>query len=47
MRHQHQRRAALGAEVEEKLYDRPAIRFIEIAGGFVGDQDRRPRGKRW
>src|SRR5579872_5499256 len=38
-----ERRAALGAQFEEKIDDRLARRFVEIAGRFVGDEDGRPR----
>src|SRR5579883_2820113 len=43
MRDKDERRAALGAQLEEKVDDRLAGRLVEIAGRLVGDENRRPR----
>src|SRR5690606_21783068 len=38
MRDEHERHAALGGLVKQKVGDLPAGRLVEIAGGLVGDQ---------
>ena len=44
--HQRQRRAALGGQREQQFDDRLARGLVEIAGGLVGDQQRRSRRQR-
>ena len=43
---QHQRRAALRAQIEQQVDDRAPGRFVEIAGRLVGDQQGRARRQR-
>src|SRR5688572_10779242 len=43
MGYQEKRRAAFGIQREEQLGDARARRTVEIAGGFVGEQDLRSR----
>ena len=43
---ERERRAASRRKIEHEVHDRAAGRLVEIAGRLVGDQQRRPRGKR-
>lgn len=45
VRHQHQRGAPLAIQVEQQVNDARASGTVEIAGGLVGEQDRRCHGK--
>ena len=46
VRHQHQRRAAGSMDVEQQVDDLSTGRAVEIAGRFVGEQQRRIVGER-
>ena len=44
MGHQHQRGAVAVAQAEQQIHDRLAVHPVQIARGFIGQQDRRARG---
>src|SRR5690606_1453930 len=46
MRHQHQGGAGIGIHREQQLDDRLAGGGVEIAGGLIGEQQRRPGDER-